>query len=66
MSMPADPGVTLATTLADGLEACRSLVELAAGYRALCVNLGFSEVAAEQMAVDYHRHLVARAFRDGR
>lgn len=63
MTMPADPGPTLTEALADGLEACRHLVEVTVGYRAMLLEQEFSPEAAEEMTVAYHGHLVALAFR---
>jgi len=57
------PGKVL--NLLDGLDSCRPLVELAAGYRAVCLEHGFTEGCAEEMAVDYHRSLLSRVFRPG-
>lgn len=40
-------------------DAFRAVVASAAGYRAICLEHGFTPEAAEQMAVDYHRTLLA-------
>jgi len=41
-----------------GLESAM-IFELVASYKAHMVEVGFSDAAAEQMAVDYHRGIVS-------
>jgi hypothetical protein len=43
-------------------EVFQTLVDAAAGYRTKCIEAGFNETAAEQMAVEFHRSLLATAF----
>ena len=52
--------------LAQGLitmqETMQLVLEATAGYRAECKSQGFCDTAAEQMSVDYHRHLLSLVF----
>ncbi len=52
--------------LAQGLmgmqENMRLVLEAAAGYKAECKKQGFGDIAADQMAADYHRHLLGIMF----
>lgn len=49
----------LAMNLNDTLD---GIIAAVAGYRAKATAAGFSDAAAEQMAVDYHRELVRITF----
>lgn len=46
----------------EGLDAAKALLEFVAGYRAECEAKGFSPTAAEVMALEFHKHLIAGAF----
>jgi len=58
--MPATPA-SITEALATALDATRQLIETTAGYRAICIEQGFSETAAEMMAVAYHDLLIRHA-----
>jgi hypothetical protein len=49
----------LALALGQFAEAVGPILEATAGYRANCLTAGFSETAAEVMAMDFHRMLFA-------
>ena len=53
----------LAVQLIALIEGLGQMVEAVAGYRKKCEEAGFSPTAAEAMAVEMHRHLLATAFR---
>lgn len=40
-------------------EACKAMIDAAAGYRKTCIEMGFSDGASEAMAVQFHCQLVA-------
>jgi hypothetical protein len=40
------------------------MVEVVDAYRSVCIQHGYSETAAERMAMDYHAQLVARVFEE--
>ncbi len=52
----------LAAALVQFNEGMTPVIEAAAGYRNRLEVAGFSPSMAEWMAVDYHRHLLGRAF----
>ncbi len=49
--------VDISEQILQAVDAYTHLIELVAGYRARCEQQGFSQTAAEAMAVDYHRVL---------
>ncbi len=63
MDNPAD----LVRQLTEGLmqirEVTAPILEATDGYRQACIEHGYSPTAAEQMAMDYHRQLVATVLR---
>jgi hypothetical protein len=48
--------------MADVLDLSGVLLEAAAGYRQQAIGQGFSETVAEQMAADFHRAMITKAF----
>lgn len=44
------------------MEEAAKLIEFAAGYRAQCEAAGFSPELSAQMAADFHRELLRKAF----
>ena len=61
----AEPELSAIEQMAAAADAIRTLVELAAGHRQTCLAAGFSETAAEQMAVALHGCLCINAFNLG-
>lgn len=53
---------TIAESMHEVLEGMTGLLDAVDGYRAQCSQRGYSETAAEVMAMDFHRALVAAAF----
>ena len=49
----------LAESALVALESMRYVVELCAGYKAMCQEAGFTEAIAEVMASHYHASLIA-------
>ncbi len=47
------------------MEAVRSIPDAMSSYRESCMDAGFSEAAAEQMAVQLHRSLMAGISSEG-
>ena len=56
------PAPSPAEAMANMADSIRQLVELSAGHRQTCLAAGFSETAAEQMAVALHGCLCIGAF----
>lgn len=51
--------VTDTESLLDALDSAKQWIEAAAGYRQKAVDSGFSEEAAELMALEFHELLLA-------
>lgn len=47
------------------LDNMAQLLDTVDGYRQQCLTRGYSETAAEMMAMEFHRQLVANVFRAG-
>lgn len=56
------PPPAFVEVMAQVLEQCGPIREAVMGYRTQLVSDGFSPAAAEDMASDLHRHLIAAMF----
>lgn len=56
----ADQIADLAAELARMNDLLLPIVEAVAGYKQTCIGAGFSPAVAEQMALDYHRMMLAQ------
>jgi hypothetical protein len=45
----------------NALDQAKQAIEAAAGYKQKAIDAGFSEEAAEQLAVDFHRTVMAHS-----
>ena len=54
---------TTAETMHEVMEGMSQVLEGINGYRQQCLAAGYSETAAERMAMDFHQSFVAAMFR---
>lgn len=57
-----DPTDQLAATMEMVAQLANTFIAAAGSYREQCIAAGFSETAAEQMAVSMHQSLLVKAF----